>query len=50
MSRRMRRASLGFARSSHGCGETKMLRDAMPVEGWAAIMALILLLSLGVLS
>jgi len=49
MPRHTRRASLGFARSSHECGETKMLRDAMPVEAWSAIMALILLLSLGLL-
>ena len=49
MPRHTRRASLGFARSSHGCGETRMLKNAMPIEGRAAIMALILLLSLGVL-
>ena len=34
--------------SSQECGETTMLKDAMLLEGWAAILALILLLSLGV--
>ena len=32
----------------NGSGEPKMLRDALPVEGWVVILAVILLLSLGV--
>ena len=45
---RVRRASSRRRRPSQGCGETTMLKDAMLLEGWAAILALILLLSLGV--
>jgi hypothetical protein len=43
---RYRRVSLGRAWSSQQMEGTAMLKDAMPLEGLVAIMALILLLGL----